>query len=797
MNKFELGKESLRRIIDPSSLKAEKSKLTQPLGTIVGQKRALKALEFGIGNKSFGFNIFVSGYPGTGRQTAVKNFIKKKSKEQPVPSDWCYVNNFKNSYYPKILELPTGRAEKFRNDTHQFIMDVKKALQKAFEDIEYVKQREDIVRLSDQKKNEMFLLLNEKAVEDGFSVQKTPFGLVTSPVDKKGEPLSSKDFQRLGKSEQERIMSKQEEFKDALKVNLRKSRNIEKEVDEKVRKLDREICENEIQPLIEEIRDEYIDVPDVIQYFDEVKTDIVENFSDFLEKDQSGSQPIQLIQLQRKPSLKRYDVNVFIDNSKTEGAPFVHELNPTYNNLFGKVEKESQMGALITDFTLIINGSLHRANGGYLVIPVIELFKNPYAWDNLKKALINKEIKIEEISERLGFLTAKTLQPEPMPLNLQVVLIGRPEVYQLLYAYDNDFRNLFKVKAEFDTTLELNDENISNYMSFVSDTRNKENLNSFDAGGLAKIIEYGCRLANDQNKLTARFSEIYDIIVEADYYCRLNKNDVITEMDVKRAIEEKEYRSNLIQEKLNEMFKNQLLMVDVKGEKTGQVNGIAVLDMLDFSFGKPSRITSTIGVGMDGIVDIEREAKLGGNIHSKGIMILSGYLTEKYARDKPISLSARLVFEQSYEGVEGDSASSAELYALLSGLADLPVKQGIAVTGSVNQKGDVQAVGGINDKIEGFFEVCKLFGLTGDQGVIIPGSNIRSLMLKEEILEAVAEGKFHIWSVKDIDEGISILTGVEAGKRTENGSFEKDSVNARVDKRLEEMAGRMRQFRST
>jgi lon-related putative ATP-dependent protease len=795
MNEFEVGVKSLRRIIDPSSLKTGRSKHIQSLGTIVGQNRALKALEFGVGNKAYGFNIFVSGYPGTGRQTAVEKYIQKKSKEQAAPPDWCYVHNFNNSYHPKILKLPTGRAKKFRNDMRQFVLDVKKALLRAFEGNEYLKQREDFIKLTDQKKSEMFLSLNKKAVEEGFSIQQTPFGVAPIPLDKNGEPLSSEYFQKLEKSEQERIIRKQEEFRDAMKASLRKSRNVEKEVDEKVKKLDRKVCENAIQPLIEELMDDYSEVPDVTRYLKEVRSDILENFSDFLEKDKTETQALPFIQPKSQSSLKRYDVNVFIDNSKTEGAPLIQEFNPTYNNLFGKIEKESQMGTIITDFTLIISGSLHRANGGYLVIPVIELFKNPFSWDTLKNALINKEIKIEEISERLGFVTTKTLQPEPMPLNLQVILIGRPEIYQMLYAYDNDFRNLFKIKAEFDTTLELDEKNINNYIAFVSDTKLKENLNSFDKGGLAKIIEYGCRLANDQYKLSARFSQIYDIVIESDYYCKLSENKRIMEDDVKKAIEEKEYRSNLIQEKLNEMIKNQLLMVDVKGKKTGQVNGIAVLSLLDFSFGKPSRITATIGVGMDGIVDIEREAKLGGKIHSKGVMILSGYLMEKFAADKPVSLSARLVFEQSYEGVEGDSASSAELYALLSSLADLPVNQSIAVTGSVNQKGEIQAVGGINDKIEGFYEVCKLFGLTGHQGVIIPGSNIRSLMLKEEIVEAVEAKKFHVWAVKDIDEGISILTGIKAGKRMDDGRFEKDSVNARVDKRLEDLAEHMKRFR--
>ena len=799
MNNHKVDTGELRKIIDPSGLNYKRSEDIQPLETIIGQKRAMKALNFGIGNKAFGFNIYVSGYPGTGRLTAVKNFISKKSKDQNSPVDWCYVNNFKDSYCPKAIKLPSGKARTFKKDMEDFIGDVKKAINKAFEENEYIRQKEDIVKSIEQKKNEIFLSLNKKANTEGFSIQQTPFGVVPVPLNEKGEPMNDDEFRQLDEKKQQEILSKQEELKNELKGNLRQTRNIEKDTDEKVKKLDKEVAENAVSPINEEMEEKYGEEEDVKSYLHEVKKDIIENFSDFIEKDKKQQQqqqamPFIQMQQQQQPSLKRYAVNVFIDNSETEGAPMVQELNPTYNSLFGKVEKESKMGALTTDFTLIKSGSLHQANGGYLVIPVMELFRNPYSWDSLKKALLNKEIRIEEIGEKLGFLTTKSLRPAPIPLNLQIILIGRPDIYQLMYAYDSDFRNLFKIKAEFDTKLEYNDENVNNYIAYVAKIQKEENLQSFDQEGLAKIIEHGCRLANDKTKLSAKFTEIYDIITEANYYSNTNGNGKVTAKDVKQAIEEKEYRSNMMQEKLQEMIENEMLIIDVKGKKTGQVNGIAVLDLQDFSFGKPNRITATTGVGSDGIIDIEREVELGGKIHSKGIMILSGYLTENYARNKPISLSARIVFEQSYQGVEGDSASCAELYTLLSALSDLPIKQGIAVTGSVNQKGEVQAVGGINDKIEGYFEVCKMLGFTGDQGVIIPQSNIRTLMLKEEVVEAVKDEKFHIWAVKHINEGISILTGVEAGRRKDNGEFEEDTINAKVDDRIKELANQMREF---
>lgn len=794
MNNNEIDANELRRMIDPSEINTDNIRGDQPRNSMIGQDRVTKALAFGIGNKSFGFNVYVSGYPVMGTLKAVKDFIQKKSAEQKPPSDWCYVNNFKDSYYPKVLKLPAGKAKKFKNDMQNFIQDIRKALNEAFEGNEYQNQKEELVKSSEQKKKELFLSLSEKAKAEGFEIQQTPFGIATVPLNRKGEPFNSEEFGKLDKSRQQEILDKQENFKEEVKTDLRISRNFEKEAGEKVKRLDRKVAEHAINPLIEEMEEQYHEEDDVKTYLEEVKNDIIENFSDFFEKDKKEQQTIAIFQVQQQPSLKRYEVNVFIDNSELKGAPLIHELNPTYNGLFGKVEKESHMGMLTTDFTLIKSGSLHRANGGYLIISVIELLKNPYSWDSLKKALQSREIKIEEISEKLGFVSTKSLSPQPIPLDIQIILLGQPDFYHLLYAYDIDFRNLFKVKAEFDTTLELNDANINNYLSYITSIQKEENLHLFDKSGFAKILEYSCRLAEDKNKLSARFTEVYDIIAEADYYCHSDGNERINADHIKEAIEEKFYRSNLIQEKYKEMFENNMLIIDVEGDKVGQVNGLAIIDLLDFSFGKPNRITVTTGVGSEGIIDIEREAKLGGNIHSKGIMILAGYLSENYARNKPIGLSARIVFEQSYQGVEGDSASCAELYALLSSLSGLPIKQGIAVTGSVNQKGEVQAVGGINDKIEGYFEVCKIIGLTGKQGVIIPQSNTRSLMLKEEVVEAVKTGNFHIWAVNNINEGISILTGIDAGLRNESGKFEENSVNARVDEAIEKLAKQMKSF---
>jgi lon-related putative ATP-dependent protease len=470
------------------------------------------------------------------------------------------------------------------------------------------------------------------------------------------------------------------------------------------------------------------------------------------------------------------------------------ETNPTYPNLLGRTEKEAQFGALTTDFTMIRAGSIHKANGGYLIIPVEELLRNPFSYDGLKRDLRDGHLVIEEPEERYGFLSVKTLKPQPIPLTAKVILIGNPYIYQMLFGLDTDFKELFKVKAEFDTVMDRTDEKVKQYAAFVCMLCEKENLKHLDGTGLAKIVEYSSRLAEDQYKLSTQFSYIADIIRESNYYASQENAEFINGNHVKKAIEEKIYRSKLIQEKIQEMIERGFFLIDTIAEKVGQVNGLSVMGLDDFAFGNPSRVTASIGLGREGVIDIEREAKMGGPIHTKGVLILSGYINDKYARDKLLSLSARLVFEQNYEGVEGDSASSTELYAILSALSGLPIKQNIAVTGSVNQKGEVQAIGGVNEKIEGFFEVCKLKGLTGQQGVMIPESNVQNLMLKEEVVEAVKAGQFNIYSVKTIAEGIEVVTGTKAGERRADGTFEEGTVNYLVDKQLREMAEKLKEY---
>jgi lon-related putative ATP-dependent protease len=605
--------------------------------------------------------------------------------------------------------------------------------------------------------------------------------------------MSEEEFVALSPRVKEEIEKRRDALRAELRNTMRQLRDLDRQITEKLRHLNQEVTNYAIEHLINRLMEKYMELPEVNNYLKEVQSDILENIDQFTGRRPQPQPPISMPWMEELP-FRKYEVNVIVDNSDLKGAPVVMELNPIHHNLFGRIEKEARFGALTTDFTMIRGGSLHRANGGYLVLPAEELIRNIFSYDSLKRAIQNKCIDIEEMGERLGFITTKSLRPEPIPLKAKIVLIGSPRLYHLLYVLDMDFHELFKVKADFDTTMERTDENVQTYASFVCALCRKEELKHLDNSALAKLIEYSSRLAADQEKLSTRFGEVADVVREACHYALQEKAEYVTGGHIRKAIEEKVYRSNLIQEKIQEMIERGILLIATEGEAEGQVNGLSVLSLGDFSFGRPSRVTASIGLGREGLIDIEREAKLGGPIHTKGVLILSGYLSQKYAQNKPLSLSARLVFEQSYSGVEGDSASSTELYALLSALSGFPIKQYFAVTGSVNQKGEVQAIGGVNEKIEGFFEVCKAKGLTGKQGVLIPESNVQNLMLKEEVVEAVQAGKFHIYPVKTIDEGIGILTRVKAGKKRPDGSFEEGTVNRKVNERLKMMAENLREF---
>jgi lon-related putative ATP-dependent protease len=789
----EVPLEKLRGICDPQKLGCSSSQEVTALETIIGQERAVKSLNFGLGIKNSGFNIYVAGLPGTGRTTAVKGFLEEIAKDEPVPDDWCYVNNFRDPQRPHALRLPPGLATKLQTDIQNLVEMVKREIRIAFESEEYLSQKETMKKDFDQQREEVLKQTAASAKEQGFLLQATPVGLMTIPL-REGKPLREEEFTALSPEEKEEIGQNREKLQVEIETVLRQVKRIEKSAEEAIKKLDQEVVLYTLSHPIEDLQKKYRDLPEVIEFINAIKDDILSNLPQ-LREEPDDTAPSPASTFAKKERIGRaYEVNVLVDNAELEGAPVVIELNPTYNNLFGRIEKEAQFGTLSTDFTLISGGSLHRANGGYLVITVEDLLRNPTTWESLKRALANQEIVIEDVVERLGLITTKGLRPEPIPLNTKVLLIGKADWYQLLRTFDEDFSELFKVKAEFGTLMDRTDENILGYAAFVCTICEEEKLRHLDSSALAKIIEHGSRLAEDQEKLSTRFRDIADILREANYYAGQEDSQLVTADHIKQAVEERFYRSNLLQERINELIERDTIMIEIEGAQVGQVNGLSVIDLGDIAFGRPSRITASFGLGREGLIDIEREANLGGPIHTKGVMIISGYLADKYALDKPLSLSARLVFEQSYSGVEGDSASSAELYALLSSLSGVPIKQSIAVTGSVNQKGEVQAIGGVNEKIEGYFEICKAKGLNGEQGVVIPRSNVPNLMLKEEVMEAVAEGRFHIWQVNNIDEGIEVLTGVSAGKRLKDGTFEKGTVHQLVDQRLGELAEKMRKF---
>jgi lon-related putative ATP-dependent protease len=788
-----LSVEKIRRECKSNLIGCESTKELVPLGEIIGQERAVRALKFGLGIKDHGFNMYVAGWRGTGRKTAVKNFVEAQAKGQPVPPDWCYVNNFSNQYEPKAIQLAPGKGKEFQADMKNFIENVKNALPKAFESEDYAARREATIKELENQRKQLIEELSSKAQAEGFVIQTTPIGLLLIPV-LDGKPLSEEEMLALPQKTKERIQDKREKLELEFRNTMRQLIDMERKIHETLKKLNKEVALYAIGNLVETINEKYKDTTEVTTYLKAVQNDILDNLQQFIRRGEPQQQlPFEMPWMREDP-YKKYQVNVVIDNSETKGAPVVMESNPTYPNLLGRTEKEAQFGSLTTDFSMIRGGSVHKANGGYLIIPVDDLLRNPFSYDGLKKDLKDGNMVIEEPEERYGFLSVKTLKPQPIPLTTKVILIGDPYTYQLLFQLDTDFKELFKIKAEFDTVMERTDDNVMKYASWVCSLCEKEGLKHLDSTGLAKLVEYSSRAVEDQYKLSIQFSFIADVIREANYYASQENSQFITGAHVRKAIEEKVYRSKLIQEKIQEMIKRGFFLIDTDEQRVGQVNGLSVMGMGDFAFGNPSRVTASIGLGREGVIDIEREAKMGGPIHTKGVLILSGYINDKYARDKPLSLSARLVFEQNYEGVEGDSASSTELYSILSALSGLPIKQNIAVTGSVNQKGEVQAIGGVNEKIEGFFEVCKLKGLTGQQGVMIPESNVQNLMLKEEVVEAVKTSKFNIYSTKTIDEGIEFLTGTKAGQRRQDGTFEEGTVNYIVDKQLRDMAEKLKEY---
>ena len=798
----EVSVEKLRWRCDPERLRFESTDDLPVMEEIIGQERALEAIRLGLDIDGFGYNIFVTGLVGTGRKTAIKGLLEEIDTVGKIPNDICYVNNFKNPDMPEMISLPAGRGNEFREDMDNLIETLKKKIPLIFEDERYINKRKEILERFRDEQAGYFKEFEKKVTQEKFSLVQVQMGPYSRPgifpvID--GNPMSFDQLEglvqegKLSAEEVERLREKQKELASELEDIFKETRKTEKEIRQSLEDLDREVISPMVSDSISDIREKY-DNEKINNYLGEVQESIVENLGRFTEKEEQP-QIIPGLNIPKPPDeFTEYRVNVLVDNSDTKGAPIIVETTPNYRNLFGTMERiVDRSGIWRTDFSRIKAGSFLRADGGYLIVDALDALIEPGVWQTLKRTLKNGVVEMQTYDPFYLFATS-ALKPEPIQVDVKVIMVGDAMMYNLLYNYDEDFKKIFKVKADFDTVMDKNEEAISQYASLIHKICNEENLKPFDRSGVAAVVEHGVRLAGRQKKLTTRFHLLADVLREASYWATKEGSQYVCEPHVEKAIEKRNRRVNLVEDKIQEMIEDGMVMIDSDGAVVGQVNGLSVYNLGDYAFGKPSRITAKVAMGKAGIINIEREAELSGPTHNKGVFILAGYLRGKYAQDKPLTMSASICFEQSYGGVDGDSASSTEIYALLSSLSGIPLRQDIAVTGSVNQKGEIQPIGGVNEKVEGFFDVCKARGLTGNQGVIVPHQNVDDLMLRKDIVKAVEEGAFHIYPVKTIDQGIEILASVEAGERDEKGNFKEGTVNFSVDKRLKELAAGIREF---
>lgn len=774
-----LPPQSLRKTCSLDNLDFETTEDIQSLEKVLGQPRAFKALELGSEVSGKGFNIFVMGVPDSGRTTLSRAYLERRAASDPIPDDWCYVANFKDPRKPKAIRLPAGDSGTFKSDIEKLIKQVKQQLRTVFSSDHYKNERKKLTESLQQKQEQFYNELKRKVRENQFRLSQTPVGFALVPIKKDGKPLGSEEMAALSPQKQEEIEQTKRNLEKDVQSTLDKINQLGEEIQEKVEELNEQTAQYVVQPLIEKRQETYAASGDVIQYLKALQQDILNNLEKFLKQDEKQ-------QAQVKEWFTRYEVNVIVDNADREGAPVILESYPSYHNLVGRIDHRIVMGTSQTDFTLIRPGAFHRANGGYLLIPARDMLVNPYAWEGLKRALRDREIRILELGSQAGMISTMSLEPEPIPLDIKIVLLGTPLLYYLLREEDEDFAKLFKIRAEFATEMDRTPENESDYALFVKSVVDRNHLPPFDKTAVARLIEHGSRLAEDQEKLTTRLGKITNLIQEAAYWAQKEDLELVTGASVTRAVQEGVYRNNLMEEITQEMISQGTVLISVSGQEIGQVNGLSVLSVGDYSFGKPSRITAVSRPGNEGVVNIERQADLSGPIHIKGMLILEGYLGKRFARKDPLNLTASITFEQSYSDIDGDSASAAELYALLSAIAEVPVRQDVAVTGSINQHGKIQAVGGINEKIEGFFSTCQEQGLTGTQGVVIPEANIRHLMLTEDVVQAVGEGQFHIWPIRTFEEGVPILTGLEAGEADRDGNYPSETFHFLVEEKLKE-----------
>ncbi|MFZ0391189.1 MAG: ATP-binding protein [Calditrichia bacterium] len=767
----------------------------EPLDSVIGQQRAIRALDLALNMDHSGYNVFVTGASGTGKTTIVKDILNSICDQRPLPDDWIYLYNFDDPDAPQALPLPAGMAKRFQFDMAEMCRALQKEIPAAFNSAEYEQQKSVIVNLSEKRKRRLIHKLEAEARNLGVQLQGTAEGF-ESIVLQEGEPLSGEKYEQMPDSEKEKIDRRLEQVQQKINRTMKDVVGIERQITGEIKKLNRKIALMVVSRHIEEMQENYGRFSDLQLYLKKVEKDMIMNMADFVNS--GGDSPDKKKTAYRNgQNFSKYHVNVLVDNSGHKGGPVVYEPNPTYNNLFGRIEKQVVMGSQVTDFTMIKSGSLHRANGGFLMLDAQPVLTNPYVYDSLKRAIKTREIRMEDVSDLSGYITSASLRPQPVPLNLKVVLTGSNSTYYTLQAYDPDFSKIFKIRADFDSETTATPENILKYARFIRRVCKEENLLPFHRSAVREVVFYGQRLVDDQTKLSLQFGILVGIIREANHYARREKRRTVRAGHVQQAITEYEYRNSMLEEKIHERYQREIIKLEVSGESVGQINGLAVYRVGGYMFGRPHRITAKTFIGTENVVNIERKVRLSGKLHDKGVLILNGFFNSKFGEYIPLSFSSSITFEQSYSTIDGDSASSTELYALLSSLSGIPLRQSVAVTGSVDQNGEVQAIGGVNQKIEGYFAVCRDKGLTGEQGVMIPRSNVESLMLKGEVIDAVKAGKFHIWAIDTIEDGLELLTGHQAGRRLRNGRFPKDSIYCLVENKLRTFTRRTIEFRKS
>lgn len=800
--RFRVPPEKLRWGCDPATLPFECTESLQPLQSFIGQDRALRALQFGLEVGKPGYNLFVTGLTGTGKTSAIQHYVRRLIAERGTAvhlNDWCYCYNFQEADRPQAIRFPAGQGPIFRARIEGLLREVREEISEAFSSDDYVSRRDTILKESQAQQQRLTEALQQEVNQEGFLLQFSLVGVALLPI-AEGRPISGEQYAALPPEQRQSIEEKRASLLEQVEKMVAQVRELAHQARDKMKELNRTVGEFSLTRVFQNEREEFKEIPEALQFLDGLQRYTLDHLSLFREGQQpqqeSDTRPAQApLPVPQPDPFLPFKVNVFVDNADAREPPITVESNPTWSNLFGRIERRAHMGTYFSDHTMLKAGSVHQANGGYLVVNAQDVLTSPGVWDGLKRVIRTREVRLEDPAQQFGFIMPQGLRPQPVPVELKVIVVGDERLYRLLSTYDReDFWEMFKVKAEFDYQIDLTKENLEAYAAFICGICETEELRHFDRSGVARVLEQGARMVSDQTKLSSRFGQLKDLLIEADYWARKDGSPRVKGEHVRKAVEEKVYRLNLVEERIRQLIAEGTIMVDVEGEVVGQVNGLAVYDLGDFSFGRPSRITAKTFAGRRGVINIERESQLSGRIHDKGVLILSGYLGYKYAQDRPLSLSASLCFEQSYEGVEGDSASSTELYAILSSLSGLAIKQGIAVTGSVNQKGEIQPIGGVNQKVEGFFDICRVKGLTGEQGVLIPRQNVKNLMLRDDVVQATKEGKFRLWSVGTIDEGIEILTGVPAGERQPDGGYPEGTVNFVVRKRLEELSESLRGF---